>query len=84
MRKRHKSGYRGFLTAGTVPSPYNKASSKGYHRFLMNDYEGGERVVTLSYLSPMSHPQPHDSLGFPTPVLTIPCPLPSSRLSPLL
>lgn len=52
------AGYRGFLTAGTVPSPYNKASSKGYHGFLMNDYEG-EGVVTLSY------PSPTDSLGIP-------------------
>lgn len=41
----------------------------------------------LSHLAtpaPCPTPSPTDSLGFPTPVLTIPCPLPSSRLSPLL
>lgn len=64
------------------PVSTTKPAVKGYHGSLMNDYQGGEGVVTLSYSSPKHpHPYPMDSLGSPTPVLTTPCPLPSSRLS---
>lgn len=39
------------------PVPTTKPAVKGYHRSLMNDYQGGEGVVTLSYSSP-KHPHP--------------------------